>query len=151
MSVSSRRDSPSPTLPTCSHTGALSAVFYAPQDVTAPVRLLLLLLAHDAWTASPCSEQAYPAGLCCWRQAGDILSPSAVQSRHAVDCSIIFYAVGVLEQICACASGAPLREHTMWAHGSCMQDHASSSQINNLEFWMMSPARSPRVLADAPP
>ena len=78
-------------------------------------------------------------------------APSAVQSRHAVDCSIIFYAVGVLEQICACASGAPPGEDTMWAHGSCIPDRASLSQIDNLEGWVMSPGRSPRVLADAPP
>ena len=78
-------------------------------------------------------------------------APSAVQSRHVVDRSLIFLAAGVLEQSCACASGAPPREGTVLARGSTMPDHASPSQMDNLEGWAMSPARSPRVLADAPP
>ncbi|MDC0525933.1 hypothetical protein OAO87_02945 [bacterium] len=78
-------------------------------------------------------------------------APSAVQSRLVVDRSLIFLAAGVLEQICACASGRGHREDTRLARGSTIPDHAPPSQIDNLASLVMSPARSPRVLADAPP
>ena len=77
--------------------------------------------------------------------------PSAVQSQHVVDRSLIFLAAGALEQICACASGAPRSERTRLARGSTIPDYASPSQIENLEGWATSPARSSRVLAEAPP
>ena len=61
-------------------------------------------------------------------------APSAVQSRRAVVRSTIFPAVGALDQVCACAPGGGLLEGTMLARGSCMPDHASSSQIENLVY-----------------
>ena len=78
-------------------------------------------------------------------------APSAVQSRLVVDRSLIFLAAGALEQICACASGAPRSERTRLARGSTIPDHEPLSQIENLVSLAMSPAHSPRVLADAPP
>ena len=77
--------------------------------------------------------------------------PSAVQSQHVVDRSLIFLAAGALEQICACASGAPPREDTRSARGSTIPDHLTPSHIDNLVSLVLSPARSPRVLADVPP
>ena len=84
-----------------------------------------IFLARNQWTGSQCSAWASPTRLRCGRRVGVIAAPSVVQLRRAVDRSLIFHAVGALENMCACASGAARSEGTRRASGSKIPDHAT--------------------------
>ena len=75
----------------------------------------------------------------------------AVQSQCVVDRRLFFHVVGGLKQIGAGASGGGQLEDTTSSPGSHMPNRLSPSQIENLEWPVVSPSCWPSALADVRP